>query len=154
MDGVGRASGVFNSYGPEVALIMDGYNDLGAGEAGIDPAINAINDMVKDARFRGARVFLATLTPPPVQVNRHLQCDHRPVQRKAEGDGPPLRNAVLVDVYAAFATIRIATTAMMAAANEAGYRLIAETFFAAIRAELEIAEKGAPQADSINIEKY
>lgn len=138
VDGVGRASGVFNSYRPEAALIMDGYNDLGAGEAGIDPAINAINDMVKDARFRGARVFVATLTPPPVQVNRGISNttivrfnDKLKVMARGE-------NAVLVDVYAAFAHDPNRYNSDDGRhPNEAGYRLIAETFFAAIRAELE-----------------
>lgn len=138
VDGVGRASAVFNSYRPEVALIMDGYNDLGAGEAGIDPAIAAINDMVKDARFRGARVFLATLTPPPVQVNRGISNTtivrfNEKLKAMARGE-----NAVLVDVYAAFAHDPNRYNSDDGRhPNEAGYRLIAETFFAAIRAELE-----------------
>ena len=138
VDGVSRAFTVFNQYRPEVALIMDGYNDLGAGEAGIDPAINAINEMAKDARFRGARVFVGTLTPPPVQVNRGISNTtivrfNDKLKAMARGE-----NAVLVDVYAAWAhDPNRYNSADGRHPNEAGYRLIAETFFAAIRAELE-----------------
>lgn len=139
VDSVGRAQSVFNANRPEVAMIMEGYNDLSLlGEAGIDPAIAAINDMVKDARFRGARVFLGTLTPPPVNVNRGIS--NTTISRfndklKAMAKG---ENAVLVDVYAAFAPDpNRYNSADGRHPNEAGYRLIAETFFAAIRAELE-----------------
>jgi lysophospholipase L1-like esterase len=139
VDGVGRAFSVFNASRPEVALIMDGYNDLGVGEAGIEPAINAINDMVKDARFRGARVFVATLTPPPVNVNRGISNTtivrfNERLKAMARGE-----NAVLVDVYAAFAPDPNRYNSDDGRhPNEAGYRLIAETFLAAIRTELEI----------------
>lgn len=139
VDGVGRAQSVFNANRPEVALIMDGYNDLStSAEAGMDAAIAAINDMVKDARFRGARVFLATLTPPPVNVNRGISNTtivrfNDKLKAMAKGE-----NAVLVDVYAAFASDpNRYNSADGRHPNEAGYRLIAETFFAAIRAELE-----------------
>jgi lysophospholipase L1-like esterase len=140
VDGVGRAQTVFNANRPEVALIMDGYNDLSTlGEAGIDAAIAAVNDMVKDARFRGARVFLATLTPPPVNVNRGISNStivryNEKLRAMAKGE-----NAVLVDVYAAFAPDpNRYNSADGRHPNEAGYRKIAETFFAAIQAELEV----------------
>lgn len=139
VDGVGRASSVFNANRPEVALIMDGYNDLGVGEAGIAPAIAAINDMAKDARFRGARVFLATLTPPPVNVNRGISNTtivrfNDKLKAMARGE-----NAVLVDVYAAMASDpNRYNSADGRHLNVEGYRKVAETFFAAIRAELEV----------------
>ncbi|MGE3188615.1 MAG: GDSL-type esterase/lipase family protein, partial [Vicinamibacterales bacterium] len=73
VDGVGRAQGLIAAQRPEVVLLLDGYNDLStAGEAGIAPAIAAITDIAKDARFRGARVFLATLTPPAPGGNRGI----------------------------------------------------------------------------------
>ncbi len=140
VDGVGRAQSVFNANRPDVALIMDGYNDLSTlGEAGIDPAIAAINEMMKDARFRGARVFLATLTPPIPNSNRGIgnttiaRFNER-LKAMAKGE-----SAVLVDVYAAMASDAARyNSADGRHPNEAGYRKIAETFFAAIQAELEV----------------
>lgn len=140
VDSVGRAFSVFNANRPEVAMIMDGYNDLSTlGEAGIDPAIAAINDMVKDARFRGARVFLATLTPPPVGVNRgigNITIVRFNDKLKAMAKG---ENAVLVDVYAALAPDpNRYNSADGRHLSVEGYRKVAETFFAAIQAELEV----------------
>lgn len=137
-NGVGRAQTVFASQRPEVALIMMGYNDLGPGESGIDPGIAALNDIVKEARFRGARVFLATLTPPPVGVNRGISNStisgfNERVKAMARGE-----NAVLVDVHQAWShDPNRYNSADGRHPNQAGYQLIAETFFAAIRAELE-----------------
>jgi lysophospholipase L1-like esterase len=140
VDSVRRAQSVFNANRADVVMIMDGYNDLSTGgEANIDSAIAAVNDMVKDARFRGARVFLATLTPPPVQVNRGISNStivrfNEKLRAMARGE-----NAVLVDVYAAFAPDpNRYNSADGRHPNEAGYRKIAETFFAAIQAELEV----------------
>lgn len=140
VDAAGRAQAVFNANRPEVAFIMDGHNDLStAGEAGIDGAIAAVNDMVKDARFRGARVFLATLPPPAPNLNRGIANVtiarfNEKLRAMAKGE-----NAVLVDVYAAMAP---EAARYMSADNRhpnaAGYRKIAETFFAAIQAELEV----------------
>jgi lysophospholipase L1-like esterase len=140
VDAAGRAQSVFNANRPEVALIMDGHNDLStSGEAGIDGAISAVNDMVKDARFRGARVFLATLPPPAPGLNRGIanvtivRFNER-LRAMAKGE-----NAVLVDVYAAMAPDAARyMSADNRHPNAAGYRKIAETFYAAIQAELEV----------------
>jgi len=138
VDGVGRAQSVINAHRPEAVLILDGYNDLGQGEAGIDPAIAAITTIAKDARFRGARVFIATLTPPPVGVNRGLSNTtitryNARLREVARGEA-----AVLVDVYEALAGNPNAFNSDDGRhPNEAGYRRIAETFFAAIQRELE-----------------
>jgi acyl-CoA thioesterase-1 len=137
-DALGRASAAFNGHRPEVALIMMGYNDLGIGEAGIEDGIRGVNELVKEARFRGARVFLATLTPPPRGVNRGI--GDSTISRFNEGLKSVARgeNAVLVDVYQAWShDPNRYNSADGRHPNEAGYRLIAETFFAALRTELE-----------------
>jgi lysophospholipase L1-like esterase len=138
-DALGRASAAFNGSRPEVVLIMQGYNDLGVGDAGIDPGIRAVNDLVKEARFRGARVLLATLTPPPIGVSRGIgnttisRFNER-LKEVARGENIPL-----VDVYAAFVhDPNRYNSADGRHLNAAGYRLLAETFMTAIRNEFEI----------------
>ena len=138
-DALGRASLSFNSIRPQVVLIMMGYNDLGAGEAGVEPGARAVNDLVKEARFRGARVLLATLTPPPIGVNRGI--GNTTISRfnerlKAVAKG---ENVPIVDVYAAWASDpNRYNSADGRHPNALGYRLIAETFMAAIRSEFEV----------------
>jgi lysophospholipase L1-like esterase len=139
-DSVGRAFSAFNANRAEVVMILMGYNDLSTmGDAGIDPAIAAINDMVKDARFRGGRVFLGTLTPPPVNVNRGISNTtivrfNERLKAMARGE-----NAVLVDVYQSFAPDpNRYVSADGRHPNVEGYRKIAESFFTAIQAELEV----------------
>ena len=140
VDGVGRAQSVINANNPEVVLIMSGYNDLStAGEDGIDSAIAAVTEMAKLARFRGARVFMATLAPPPVASNRGI--GNITIVRFNE----KLRNAArgevaaLVDVYAALAPdANRYVSADGRHLNAEGYRKVAETFMAAIQADLEV----------------
>jgi len=140
VDGVGRAQSVINGNRPEVVLIMDGYNDLStAGEAGIEPAIAAITAIAKDARFRGARVFMATLSPPPVGVNRGIS--NITIVRFNEALRAAARGevAVLVDVYGALAPdANRYNSADGRHLSIEGYRKVAETFFAAIQADLEV----------------
>lgn len=137
-DAGGRAQTAFNGSRPEVVLIMMGYNDLSAGEAGIEDGIRGVNDLVKEARFRGARVLLGTLTPPPIGVNRGIGAGtiarfNQRLRDVARGEVVPL-----VDVHAAWShDPNRYNSADGRHPNEAGYRLIAETFFAAIRAEFE-----------------
>ena len=139
VDGVGRAFAAFNHERPDGALILDGYNDLGQGDAGIDPAIAAINDMVKDARFRGARVFIGTLTPPFPNANKGIARStidrfNAKLRDMARGE-----NAVLVDVNAYFAVDPNRYNSDDGRhPNEAGYRVIAQAFFDAIQREFEV----------------
>lgn len=139
VDAVGRAFSTFNATRPEGALILIGYNDLSnGGEQAIDPAIAAISDMVKDARFRGARVFLGTLTPPIPNMNKGIGNItivrfNEKLKDIARGE-----NAILVDLYAAMAgDAGRYNSADGRHLSIEGYRKVAETFFAAIQAEFE-----------------
>lgn len=137
-DAMSRASAAFNGSRPQVVLIMMGYNDLGPGEAGIEPGVRAVNDLVKEARFRGARVLLATLSHPPVGISRGI--GNSTISRFNERlkDVARGENVPLVDVYAAMAhDPNRYNSADGRHLNRAGYRLVAETFLAAIRNEFE-----------------
>lgn len=139
-NGAKRFPNVIRNARPEVVLLLDGANDLSAlGEPGISSALAAVESMAKEARFRNARVFVATLPPPrPGGKNATnastVEAFNSRLAPIVRGEG-----AVLVDLY----------TAMRSDVNtyiggdglhptEAGYQKMADTFFAAIRADLEV----------------
>jgi lysophospholipase L1-like esterase len=146
-DGAVRLPGVLANERPEVVMLVQGVNELGAlGTPGIQRASRAIDTMAREVRNRGARLFLATLPPTrptgtnTVSINL-IQTLNSLIRTTARGE-----NAVLVDLYGALATDvnrYIGTDGLHP--TEAGYQRIAETFFAAIRADLERNQTGAQQ---------
>jgi lysophospholipase L1-like esterase len=138
-DGALRLPGLLASNRPEAVLLMEGTNELGAlGTPGIARASRAIDTMAREVRNRGARLFLATVPPtrttgsnriPPALIDSL----NAAIRTTARGE-----NAVLVDVFTALSadvTRYIGVDGLHP--TEAGYQRIAETFFAAIRADLE-----------------
>ena len=141
VDGVDRLPGLLASYGPGAVLLMDGANDLNTALADerIEPAAEAVGEMVGLVRASGAVAFLATLPP------------QRPGGRNAKGAlavepyNTRLRSvavqtgAELVDVWAAFDGT--ASTSLVGAdglhLTAEGYKRVAEAFFEAIRRRLE-----------------
>src|SRR6185295_18029396 len=138
--GVERLPIVLNRDAPEALLILEGVNDLNGGDdATLAAVVNGLRGMVRLARGRGITVFLGTLLP------------QRPGGFRAYSPGAivPANNlirsmavaegAVLVDLYQAFD----GRTDMLLGPdglhpNDAGYQTMAETFFAAVRARLEV----------------
>lgn len=127
---------------PEVLLLLDGYNDLlGLGPFGVQEsaAAEAMRAMVRDGRNRNARVFLATVTPNRPDGRRaipttRLQSFNDRLRGIAGAEG-----AVLVDLYAALSgDVNTCIGIDGLHPTEAGYRKMAETFFAAIRSDLEV----------------
>jgi lysophospholipase L1-like esterase len=138
-DGAIRLPGVISTTRPDVVLLLEGMNDLLAlGAPGVPRAARAIDLMAKEIRGRGARAFLATLPPtrptvPQAVPLELVQALNTQIRSTALGEG-----AILVDVYGAIASDvarYIGTDGIHP--TEAGYARIADTFFAAIRAELE-----------------
>jgi lysophospholipase L1-like esterase len=142
-DGAIRLPGVMSNLRPEAVLLMEGINELGALDTpGVMRAWRAIDLMAKEIRGRGARAFLATLPPSRVTgakalPNSRIEALNALIRTTARGEG-----AVLVDVYAALSpdpNRYIGVDGLHP--SEAGYQKIAETFFAAIRADLEIVPR-------------
>ena len=138
VDGALRFPGVITSVRPEVVLLLEGYNDPLSANRGMSDAAAAMESMAKEARFRGARVFLASLTPSRAGVSAIptgvLTAYNDRLRSVAAGE-----NAVFVDLYAALASnvsVYIGPDGLHP--TEAGYRQMAEAFFAAIRADLEV----------------
>lgn len=139
VQGAQRFPGVMSQVRPEVVLLLEGYNDLSLlGMAGINPAATAIESMARDARGRGARVFIASLTPPRSGGRNTLPADqvvglNARLRSIATGEG-----AVFVDLYQALVanvTIYIGVDGLHP--TEVGYQKMAETFFTAIQSTLE-----------------
>jgi lysophospholipase L1-like esterase len=142
-DGAIRLPGVMSNLRPEAVLLMEGSNELAAlGVPGVMRAWRAIDLMAKEIRGRGARAFLATVPPSRATgiraiPNSRIDSLNALIRTTARGEG-----AVLVDVYAALSADPnryIGVDGLHP--TEAGYQKIAETFFAAIRAEFEIVPR-------------
>jgi lysophospholipase L1-like esterase len=135
-----RFNAAFEADRPDVVLLMEGYNDIccGNGEVGVNKTDLGVNTIAAEARNRGARVFVATLAPSkpgfratPMEV---IQAANDRIRIIARGEG-----AYLVDIYAALLPNVDANIGIDGLhPTEVGYRRMAEAFFAAIQADLEI----------------
>jgi lysophospholipase L1-like esterase len=135
-DGVARLPTVLAARRPDALLLLDGYNDLlGDGLAASTPVADALRDMVRLSKADGVPyVFVATLTPSrpgmreiPTEVI--LQTNFL-IAQMADAEG-----AVLVDLFDAFfgqETTLVGDDGLHL--TPAGNDVVAETFFAAIKA--------------------
>ena len=133
-----RFRGALSTHRPEAVLLMHGVNDINATLLpGIQGTANAIEELIKESVRSGHATFVATL--PPLGPGPKAFCTDcvEPLNDLIR-DLAAAKGAVLVDVYAAWGD----RTDLMGAdgihPNEAGYQVIAEAFFAAIRRHLEI----------------
>ena len=122
---------------PDVVLLLMGYNDLRSSADRLR-AVATVERMAKDVRGYGARLFLATLTPGIPERTRSLEptailAFNDAMRTLAAGEA-----AVLVDLYQTFLPNVNAWVGVDGLhPTEAGYAVIAEAFYAAIRADLE-----------------
>ncbi|MCC7126363.1 MAG: HYR domain-containing protein [Acidobacteria bacterium] len=138
-DSTRRFSTVLAQTRPEVVLLLDGYNDLNTGGVNAVSAVaTSLQAMAREARTRGARVFLANLTPSrPGGRNTinpaAITAMNDRIRTIALGE-----NAVYVDLYQA--TVGNLNTYVGVDGlhlTELGYQRVAETFLAAIQATLD-----------------
>jgi len=135
-----RFSSVVRSGGFDVVLLMEGSNDVGGGFT--SAAIASLRNMVRDAKSRGVKPFIATIPP----MDGSSCCPRRgsaaplvpsfndQVRGIASDEGIPL-----VDVYAALSpSVSQYIGADGLHPNDAGYAKIGETFFNAVKANLEV----------------
>jgi lysophospholipase L1-like esterase len=136
--GVTRLPGVLSAVRPEVVLLLEGYNDLTLGINQVGPAATAIETMSKEARNRGARVYIASLTPPRLGGKNTLPAEWVATYNARLRSVAAGENAVFVDLYQALVgnvTLYIGTDGLHP--TEIGYQKIAETFFNSIQATLQ-----------------
>jgi lysophospholipase L1-like esterase len=125
---------------PDAVLILSGHNDIPLGADGAaSGAANEVRIMAQEAKVRGLRVFIATPLPGRPFGNKtidpFLLVDYANRMR----DMASREGAVLVDLYAAMlpdVNRYIGVDGLHP--NEAGYARIAELFFQAIQANLEV----------------
>ncbi|MSO35565.1 MAG: HYR domain-containing protein [Acidobacteria bacterium] len=124
---------------PDAVLLMEGSNDIGRGEDGAaSGAAQEIRNMAAEARRCGMRVFIATIAPGrpgSKTIAPFLITDYNNRMRTVAAS----EGAILVDVNAALSTdVNRYIGIDGLHPTELGYARIAETFFAAIRAEFEV----------------
>lgn len=139
-DGVDRMDQALRVHRPEAVLLLHGANNMGGPFPNSRSfIIERLARMMQDARFRGARVFVATMPPPrpggrnAIPLDRVLDLN-RHIRLVAQGEG-----AVLVDVYGVLVTDvnrHIGIDGLHP--TEAGYQRMADEFFEAIKREFEV----------------
>ena len=137
LDGNQRFPGVFESSRAEVVLLMEGVNGLPL--VGPDISAGVMRNMVQTAKSGGARVFVGSMIPQVAGRPRgvtpvaELLAYNNTLQAMATQEAVTyvdLYNAMLPEAATLIGSDGLHPT-------EAGYRRIADIFFAAIRTELE-----------------
>jgi len=126
-----------------VVLIMEGTNDLYVHDSlTIPPAISGLRQMVRDAKSRGIRPYLATIPPMNPAGFRggtyswYLVPEFNDrVRELAASEG-----VTLVDVYQGFNNNFALLGSDGLHPNAAGYAKIADIFFASIKQTLEVPQ--------------
>ena len=138
LDGNQRFPSVYDSLRPDVVLIMEGVNGLPL--VGPDISTGVMRLMVQHAKAGNSRVFVGSMIPQVAGRPRgntpvsELLAYNNTLQLMSQQEG-----VVFVDLYNQMlpeAATLIGSDGLHP--TEAGYRRIAELFFAAIRADLEI----------------
>jgi lysophospholipase L1-like esterase len=137
---VARLRSTLPSVRPEVVLLMDGANDLFGGDpTTIAPAVANMRQMVLMSKGAGARVFLANLPPQVKGGSRAGGYGLVPTYNVELAEVAKDTSTPFVDVYTALNTDPAGYIGPDGLhPTTAGYQKIADTFFAAIRASLEI----------------
>ena len=138
LDGAQRFPGVYDAVRPEAVLLMEGVNGLPL--VGPDISAGVMRTMVQRAKAGGSRVFVGSMIPQVPARPRgntpagELLAYNATLRLMSQQEG-----VVFVDLY----TAMLADAATLIGSDglhptEAGYRRMAELFFATIRTDLEI----------------
>lgn len=138
---VARFTNLVSTRSYEVALIMEGTNDMSSGlTSSIAPAISGLRGMILAARVRNVRAYLATIPPmnPEGFRGRHgylvVPLLNAEIRALAAREGVPL-----VDVHQAFAGNFGLLAEDGLHPNAHGFAVVAKTFSDVIVATLETA---------------
>ena len=138
LDGAQRFPRVYDPARPEVVLIMEGVNGLP--QVGPDISTGVMRIMVQHAKAGGSRVFVGSMIPQvagrprgntPVSELLAYNATLQLMSQQESVTYVDLYNAMLAEAASLIGSDGLHPT-------EAGYRRIAELFFAAIRGNLEV----------------
>ena len=134
-----RFSSVASSRAYEAVLLMEGTNDLSDRDSRlIPPALANLRTMVRDAKSRNLKVFLATIPPMVAGRPRGLAWSLVPEMNAGIRNIASSEGVTLVDIEAGFgASFEQYLGFDGLHPNESGYAKIADLFFTAIKANLE-----------------
>ena len=137
LDGNQRFPGVFDASRPEVVLLMEGANGLP--QVGPDISTGIMRIMVQHAKNGGARVFVGSMIP---QVAGRPRATTPVSETLAYNNTLQIMSTQESVTYVDFYNPMLPEAATLIGSDglhptEAGYRRIAELFFAAIKRELE-----------------
>jgi lysophospholipase L1-like esterase len=127
-------------FNPDAVVLLEGYNDLLYADPaqGIQAAELGMSVLAAEARNRGTRVFICTLSPTKPGRRQiplaTIQAANDRLRAVARGEG-----AYLIDVFSALLpdlNNNLGSDGLHP--SQLGYRRIAETVFASLRADLEV----------------
>jgi lysophospholipase L1-like esterase len=136
-----RFSAALSEAKPQVLLLMEGANDLNAVTPSVSSAVNAMEEMVKEARRRGVAVMLATLPPQrpgpgsKTTAAATLTRYNNDLRTMAAKKNAEFGNVDVVDVNALLPLSAIGQDGLHP--TDAGYELLAQIFFEAIKSKYE-----------------
>jgi lysophospholipase L1-like esterase len=143
---VDRFSREYGANTPQLVLLLEGANDinllLATGGRDVTPIVGAMEEMVKDATYRGGQVMLATL--PPQRPGGPKAADDQSVVDKYNRELRTMaskKGAILVDVNAQLPLSLIGQDGLHP--TEAGYQKLAEIFLDAIKTKFETSPGGS-----------
>ena len=137
LDGNARFPGVFDAARPEVVLLMEGANGLP--QVGPDISTGVMRIMVQHAKSGGARVFVGSMIP---QVAGRPRATTPVFETLAYNNTLQIMSTQEGVTYVDLYNPMLSEAATLIGSDglhptEAGYRRMAELFFAAIRSTLQ-----------------
>ena len=141
VDDRGRFSSMIGDVKPQLVLLLEGANDLNAllpGEsinARVTETVSALEDMVKDAGFRGIPVMVGTLPPQREGAPKAGAATFLGRFNNAVKDMAAKKGAQLVDVNVLLSLSEIGQDGLHP--TEAGYQHLAEIWLDAIKGKYE-----------------
>lgn len=140
VEALARFVGALRLANAEAVIILEGFNDLLSGVLpdNLEAALHGVGTLAAEARNRGVRVYIATLTPTrpgrrsvPIGI---VEAANARLRDGARGEGARLIDIftpLLADLHNNIGSDGLHPT-------ELGYRRIAEAVFEALRSDLEI----------------